>query len=72
MTQIVKFFFDGKLGEQIEAVTHKMKGADYVLFGEGVDSRGVRGIFFRGGKVIFPDFFPSMKCFFQVENFPFW
>ena len=32
---------------------------------------GVTGIFFRGGKVIFPDFFPSMKCFFLVENFHF-
>ena len=30
--------------------------------------RGVRGIFFRGGKVIFPEFFPSVKCFFSVEN----
>ena len=27
---------------------------------------GVRGVFFRGGKVIFPDFFPSVKCFFLV------
>ena len=33
--------------------------------------RGVRGIFFRGYKVIFPDFFPGMKCFFSVENFHF-
>ena len=32
-------------------------------------SRGVRGIFFRGDKVIFPDFlFPSVKCFFPVEK----
>ena len=31
-------------------------------------TRGVRRIFFRGGKVIFPDFFPSVKCFFPVEN----
>ena len=27
-----------------------------------------RHIFFWGGKVIFPDFFPSVKCFFPVEN----
>ena len=31
-------------------------------------SPGHRGIFFRGGKVIFPDFFPSLKSFFPVEN----
>ena len=31
-------------------------------------SRGVTGIFFWGGKVIFPDFFPGVKCFFPVEN----
>ena len=31
--------------------------------------RGVRGKFFRGGKIIFPDFFPGVKCFFPVENF---
>ena len=30
--------------------------------------RLVTGIFFWGGKVIFPDFFPGMKCFFLVEN----
>ena len=30
--------------------------------------RGVTGIFFGGGKLIFPDFFPSVKCFFLVEN----
>ena len=30
--------------------------------------RGITGIFFRGGKVIFPDFFPDVKCFFPVEN----
>ena len=34
----------------------------------GHTSRGVRGIFFRGGKVIFPDFFPDVKRFFPVEN----
>ena len=33
--------------------------------------RGVTGIFFWGGKVIFPDFFPGVKCFFPVENFHF-
>ena len=33
--------------------------------------RGITGIFFWGGKVIFPDFFPGMKCFFPVENFHF-
>ena len=31
--------------------------------------RGVTGIFFWGGKVIFPDFFLNVKCFFPVENF---
>ena len=30
--------------------------------------RGITGIFFWGGKVIFPDFFPSVKCIFPVEN----
>ena len=30
--------------------------------------RGVTGIFFWGGKVIFPDFFPGVKSFFPVEN----
>ena len=30
--------------------------------------RGVTGIFFRGGKVIFPWFIPGVKCFFPVEN----
>ena len=34
-------------------------------------SRGVTGIFFWGGKVIFPDFFSGVKCFFPVENFHF-
>ena len=28
----------------------------------------VTGIFFWGGKVIFPEFFPGMKCFFPLEN----
>ena len=31
----------------------------------------VIGIFFWGGKVIFPYFFPGVKCFFPVENFHF-
>ena len=26
------------------------------------------GKFFRGGKVIFPEFFPCVKCFFPIEN----
>ena len=31
--------------------------------------RDIRRIFFRGGKVIFPDFFPGMKkCFFPGQN----
>ena len=30
--------------------------------------RGVTGKFFWGGRVIFPDFFPGVKCFFPVEN----
>ena len=33
-----------------------------------VKDRGVTGIFFWGGKVIFPDFFPGVKWFFPVEN----
>ena len=36
-----------------------------------VCSRGVTGIFFWGDRVIFPDFFPGVKCFFLVENFRF-
>ena len=31
-------------------------------------ARGVTDIFFWGGKVIFPDFFPGVKCFFLIEN----
>ena len=31
-------------------------------------NRGVTGIFFWGGKVNFPDFFPGVKCFFPIEN----
>ena len=33
--------------------------------------RGVTGNFFWWGKVIFPDFFPDVKCFFPVGNFHF-
>ena len=33
--------------------------------------RGITGIFFRGGQLIFPDFFPGVKWFFPVENFHF-
>ena len=33
--------------------------------------RGLIGKFFWGGRVIFPDFFPGVKCFFPVENFHF-
>ena len=33
--------------------------------------RGVRGIFFRGGKVIFLFFFPGVECFSTAENFHF-
>ena len=35
---------------------------------KGGGGRGVTGIFFWGGKVIFPDFFPGVKWFFRVEN----
>ena len=35
------------------------------------DHRDVTGKFFWGGKVIFPEFFPGVKCFFPVENFRF-
>ena len=34
-------------------------------------TRGITGKFFWGGKVIFPDFFPGVKCFFPIENFHF-
>ena len=34
------------------------------------DSIGIRGIFFRGGKVIFPDFVTS-PFYFQFSTFPF-
>ena len=34
-------------------------------------SRGITGKIFWGGKVIFPYFFPGVKCFFPVENFDF-
>ena len=34
-------------------------------------NRGVTGKIFRGGKIIFPDFLPGVKCFFPVENFHF-
>ena len=34
----------------------------------GIENRGVSGVFFWGGKVIFRDFFPGVKCFFPVEN----
>ena len=33
----------------------------------GHAGRGVTGIFFWGGKVIFPDFFPGVKWFFPVK-----
>ena len=33
-------------------------------------SRGVTGIFFWGGKIIFPDFFPGVKCFFSQKKIP--
>ena len=33
--------------------------------------RGITGKFFWGGKVIVPDFFPCVKCFFPVQNFHF-
>ena len=36
-----------------------------------VPVRGIRGIFFRGGKAIFLEFFPGVKCYFLVENFHF-
>ena len=30
---------------------------------------GIRGIFFKGGNVTFPDFFLRVKCFFHDRNF---
>ena len=33
---------------------------------------GLRGIFFRGGKVIFPDFFSRREMLFPGSKFPFW
>ena len=41
-----------------------MRNCKYVIH----KTRGVTGIFFWRGKVIFPDFFPGVKCFFPVEN----
>ena len=39
------------------------------LYGSGTEhQRDQTGICFWGGKVIFPDFFPGVKCFFPVEN----
>ena len=35
---------------------------------QNVVHRGVTGTFFWGCKVIFPEFFPGVKCFFPVEN----
>ena len=35
-------------------------------------TKGVTGKFFWGGKVIFPDFFPGVKCLFPSRKFPFW
>ena len=34
-------------------------------------TRGITGKFIWVGKVIFPDFFPSVKCSFPLENFHF-
>ena len=40
-----------------------------MAYGQNCISRGVTGIIFWGGKVIFPDFFSGVKCFFfPVEN----
>ena len=52
--------------KQIVLETHKMalRWVGKVI----LEFRGVTGIFFWGGKVIFPDFFPDVKCFFPVEN----
>ena len=44
---------------------------EYNPFQPQDQTRGVTGKFFWGGKVIFPDFFPCVKCFFPVENFHF-
>ena len=44
----------------------------YYSVAHAVDDRGVTGKFFWGGKVIFPDFFPGVKCFFPGRKFPFW
>ena len=38
---------------------------------DNLSPRGIIGKFFWGGKVIFPHFFPGVKCFFLVENFHF-
>ena len=42
---------------------------EYVVYHFGC--RGVTGTVFWGGKVIIPNFFPGVKCFFPVENFHF-
>ena len=43
----------------------------YLPHVSAADTREVTGKFFWGGKVVFPDFFPGVKCFFPVEKFPF-
>ena len=43
----------------------------YAILGDYIENdsnQGSKRNIFRGGKVIFPGFFPSMKCFFLVEN----
>ena len=52
---------------QSGAVSPKNKGT-CPCFCKNKGARGVTGIFFWGGKVIFPDFFPGVKCFFPVES----
>ena len=45
-----------------------LKIASYKATSKWLDQGRITGIFFWGGKVIFPDFFPVVKCFFPVEN----
>ena len=69
--QIFKYFSDnlttkGKKKSQKELITSHR--AVWEIWFHIAMHAGFRGIFFRGGKVIFVEFFPGLKCFFPVEN----
>ena len=54
--------------EELNRINLEIVGLCETRWDFGHIIRGVTGIFFWGGKVIFPDFFPGVKCFFPVEN----